>query len=427
VFLQIVKKGQMSPNRLNKLLYRVGLRLDPKDLPTAFNLFDRRQSGTISLEDYIQTLTLTHYELDLAIEKIRIHLLKGCSNPNDAAAAAKSPRSGPAVAPQARPNAGVLNSGIVNSKNLIGKNIIRENFTLVQVFQMVNTKDDGIFSLDEMMDLAAKVEVFVTEEEARSCLAKMDVDGDDRVEEADFIAFMRQESHAQINKAFRVRECASTLRRWLVRGTTENTSATSTASASTEQWKGFATRYERRTRRKFPGYLDAETLLITMSVLGTHLSALEARELTLLVAPEKNGRVHQADLHAFMGREHRSFGELIALIERELLRDIIDAYRAHDAALTAHGAEDPDLAELYRRKVREVKKAVEKVYLQPPPGAEGDALRASRDTERGEGDEEYYAATNSAAAQDYGSRLKRANLEVISIVQLKDGLEFYFK
>jgi hypothetical protein len=134
VFLQIVKKGQMSPNRLNKLLYRVGLRLDPKDLPTAFNLFDRRQSGTISLEDYIQTLTLTHYELDLAIEKIRIHLLKGCSNPNDAAAAAKSPRSGPAVAPQARPNAGVLNSGIVNSKNLIGKNIIRENFTLEQPF-----------------------------------------------------------------------------------------------------------------------------------------------------------------------------------------------------------------------------------------------------------------------------------------------------
>lgn len=424
----------MTAHRLNKLLYRVGLRLDAKDLNTAYNLFDRRQNGLISLEEFIETLTLTQYELDLAVEKIRVHLLKGCSNPNDASAVAVGAKTTgrpgtTAVAPQARPNAGVLNSGIVNSKTMIGKNIIRENFTLVQVFQMVNTKGDDIFSLDEMMDLATKVEVFLTEEEARICLAKMDLDGDDRVEEADFIAFMRQDSPAQVHKAFRVRECASTLRRWLVRGTTENTSATATASASAEQWKAFATRYERRRGKKFPGYLDAETLLITMSVLGTNLSALEARELTLLVAPEKNGRVHQADLHAFMGREHRSFGELIALLERELLRDMVDAFRAHDAALTALGVEDADLAELYRRKIHEAKKAVEKVYLQPPPGAEGDAMRASRDSERsmGEGEDEYYVASNSAAAQDYGNRLKRTNMEVISIVQLKDGLEFFFK
>eukprot|EP00428_Durinskia_dybowskii_P086513 CAMPEP_0170444082 /NCGR_PEP_ID=MMETSP0117_2-20130122/48335_1 /TAXON_ID=400756 /ORGANISM="Durinskia baltica, Strain CSIRO CS-38" /LENGTH=118 /DNA_ID=CAMNT_0010704861 /DNA_START=208 /DNA_END=561 /DNA_ORIENTATION=- len=112
-----------------------------------------------------------------------------------------------------------------------------------------------------------------------------------------------------------------------------------------------------------------------MSNLGTNLSALEARELTLLVAPEKNGRVHQADLHSFMGREHRSYGELIALLERDLIKDLIDAYRAHDAALTAHGVEDVDLAAMYRRMIGEAKTAVEKVYLQPPPGTDPDAAR----------------------------------------------------
>jgi hypothetical protein len=28
-----------------------------------------------------------------------------------------------------------------------------------------------------------------------------------------------------------------------------------------------------------------------------------------------------------MGRESRSYGELVALIERELMRDVVDAYR----------------------------------------------------------------------------------------------------
>jgi Ca2+-binding EF-hand superfamily protein len=419
----------MHPAQLNKLLFKVGLRFDAKDLVTAFSLFDRRQNGVVSLEEFCEVLNLTDYEIDLAIEKIRVHLLKGCSSPNDASAsgAGKPPsRQGAVVPPAGRPNAGVLGSSIITSKSQIGKNIIRENFTLVQVFNMVNTKDDGIFSLDEMMDLSTKVEVFLTEEEARKCLSKMDLDGDDRVEEADFITFMRNDSNATVNKAFRVRECASTLRRWLVRGTTENASANSTASASAQQWKAFKKQYEKHTKRAFPNYLDAQIMLITMSNQGTRLSALEARELTLLVAPEKNGRIHQADLHSFMGREHRSYGELIALMERELMKDIIDAYRAHDAANTAHGAEDADLAEMFRRKIGEVKKAVEKVYLQPPPGAETDPTRAPREGE-GEGEEEVYTSTNNVAAQEYGHRLKRTNMEVISIVQLKDGLEFFFK
>lgn len=425
------KKGQMNAAKLNKLLFQVGLRLEPKDMQTAFSLFDRKQNGLISLEEFSEILTLTEYELDLAIEKIRVHLLKGCSSPNDASATAAPKTSRPTAAAGAstgRANAGVLGSNIVNSKNLLGKNIIRENYTLVQVFHMINTKDDGIFSLDEMMDLATKVEVFMTEEEARKCLRVLDMNRDDRVEEADFVSFMRQDSRALINKAFRVREAASTLRRWLVRGTTENANATSTASASTQQWKHFKHQYQKFTKHKFPGYLDAQVLLLTMSNLNTILSALEARELTLLVAPEKNGRIHQTDLHSFMGREHRSYGELIALLERELLKDVIDAYRAHSAALTATGQEDIDLAELYRRKITDIKKAVEKVYQQPPPGSEVDTQRDLRDTrdDREAPEEEYYSAP-SVAAQEYGNRLKRTNLEVISISQLKDGLEFYFK
>eukprot|EP01032_Pedospumella_encystans_P016863 gene16863-19219_t len=422
-------KGQMTSAKLTKLLYQVGLRLDPKDLVTAFSMFDRKQNGLVSLEEFGEILSLTDYELDLAVEKIRVNLLKGCSAPTDASANTVpqgSTRQSGMMSQMARAASGVLGSGIVTGKPQVGKNIIRENFTLVQVFQMVNTKNDGIFGLDEMMDLSTKVEVFVTEEEARKCLKRMDLDGDDRVEEADFIGFMRQDSRALVNKAFRVREASCILRRWLVRGTTE-LNATTTASASKAQWKAFKHLYQQLTKHKFPGYLDAQVLLITMSKLGMLLSALETRELTLLVAPEKSGRVHQADLHTFMGRENRTFGELIALIERDLLRDFIDIYRAHHAAQMVTGQEDLDLAEHFKRKVMEIKKAVEKVYQQPPPGSEADPNRDTRENKE-DNEEEYYSARNQPMqVETHHARMKRANMEVISIQQLKDGLEFYFK
>jgi Ca2+-binding EF-hand superfamily protein len=413
--------------------------MDSKDLVTSFSLFDRHQNGIISLEEFADILSLTDFELDLAIEKIRVILLKGCSNPNDASAAPmlnKSSSTGPlggltssmgGSALIGRSSAGVLGSGIVGSKNLIGKNIIRENYCLIEIFNLVNTKDDMIFSLDEMMDMATKVEVFLSEEEARKVIKMLDIDGDDRVEEADFITFMRQGSHAMIKKGFRVREAAATLRRWLVRGTTENNNATSTASASAAQWKAFQKSYQKLTKRKFPGYLDAQVLLLTLSNLGTRLSALEARELTLLVAPEKNGRVHQADLHSFMGRENRSFGELIALLERELLKDLIDSYRSYHAAFVSTGVEDADLLGMYTKKVAELRKAVELVYLRAPANDGGENTRGegSRSRDEQDMDEEYYNTRAQAQAQD--SRSKRTNMEVISIAQLKDGLESHFK
>jgi len=430
---------QLNETKLKKLLTDVGLHLDRPDIGLVFNLFDVRQNGSISIEEFVEILALTDYELDLALEKIRIHLLKGCSQATDISskgALGPTRAKPPSAVAVGRASSGVLDSGISASKNSLGKNIIRENYTLAHVFEMVNTKDDGVFSLDEMMDLAAKVEVFLTEEEARKALSIMDLDGDDRIEEADFIAFMRQESHAHINKAYRVRESAANLRRWLVRGTTENASAASTASASTHQWKQFQLKYQRLTRKKFPGFLDAQVLMHTLANhIGCRLSSHEARELTLLVAPEKNGRIHQADLHNFMGRESRSFGELMAVLERDMLVDVIDAYRAHHAALEKTGKEDLDLSEVYRKKVLEIKKAVEKVYSRPPPpsdleGGAGGHGDGTGEPGGAEGEDFYLAQQQQQEYQQnqYGTRSgRRMSMEVISIQQLKDGIEFYVK
>jgi hypothetical protein len=45
------------------------------------------------------------------------------------------------------------------------------------------------------------------------------------------------------------------------------------------------------------------------------------------LAPEKRGRVQKDDLSAFISRTCRSFGVLLALLERDLLKAVIGAFR----------------------------------------------------------------------------------------------------
>jgi Ca2+-binding EF-hand superfamily protein len=417
----------LYPAKWSKMLTDVGLKLKPTDITQGFNFFDVNHNGFVSIEEFTSILGLTDYELDLALDKIRLKLLLPCI-PKDVLKAVP--------VQQANPNLQKQLSGVIGgdhaSHPYIGKNKIRESITLMQIFNMVNIKKDSILSLDEMMDLAYKVEVFVTEEEARKLLTMMDMDGDDRVEEHDFIAFMRRESQALVNKAFRIREAAAYLRRWLVRGTTEKMDNNSTATASKSQWKWFKHRYEKALGQKFPGFLSAPVLQSTFLVLGIRLSAIEARELTLLIAPEKTGRIHLADLHGFMGRSCRSIGELIACLERDIFSDLIDAYRAHTHAMKFTGREDSDLSLIFHRKVEEIQKFVENVYAMKdkkakdaanPPSTTNPKTGAPKDALFDEDDDEPVPTATMAVSQSQDlTRFLKGSHEVISLNHLKTGV-----
>ncbi len=160
---------------------------------------------------------------------------------------------------------------------------------------------------------------------------------------------------------------------------------------------------------------------MTLATLGVRLSAIEARELTLLMAPEKNGRIHQSDLHAFMGRSCRSFGELVAVLERDLLRDLFDAYRAHNLAVRATGKEDPDLADLYRKKLEAIKAGVEIVFSKPPPPV---VEAKDQDRDRDEDDAPSVPAPKPVAPEP---KQRKTSHEVIAVAQLKAGMEDVFK
>jgi Ca2+-binding EF-hand superfamily protein len=431
----------MSYNNWLNLLYDIGCRMKSPDVVQMFRFFDNNQNGFISIEEYTQILVLTDYELDLAMEKIRIKLLLPCI-PRDIMKASSGTK--PQTLNQ-KANIGVIGAHSIQLHPYIGKNKIRENITLSYIFSIVNLKKDSILSLDDLMDLSSKLEVFLTEEEARKALLVMDLNGDDRVEEADFISFMRRDSSANMKKAYRLRESVAMLRRWLVRGTTCKLDQSSlTATASKEQWKGFKKIYKKVFNTKFPGYLSPQLLQIALRNLGIFLSTIEARELTLMVAPEKSGRVHLTDLHTFMGRTCRSYGELIALFDREILMDLVDGYRAQYKAKYVSGKEDLDLVTLYNRKLEELKRNIENIYLNAnnkpsSTSGKGGALAsvpaiASKDADDYD-DDDYAAralaplsnaALSSAEAIQQQRLLRMKSHDIISVAQLRVGLWDYY-
>jgi Ca2+-binding EF-hand superfamily protein len=49
------------------------------------------------------------------------------------------------------------------------------------VFKAINSTVDGILSLGELLDMAARLELFLTEEEGSRIFSLMDMDGDEKV------------------------------------------------------------------------------------------------------------------------------------------------------------------------------------------------------------------------------------------------------
>lgn len=81
---------------------------------------------------------------------------------------------------------------------------------------------------------------------------------------------------------------------------------------------------------------------------------VETRELAFIVAPEKNGRINQSDLITFSKGSCRSYGELLALLERDIMEPAVTQYKKHIEFIRKTGVEDHDLAARFEGMMREV-------------------------------------------------------------------------
>jgi Ca2+-binding EF-hand superfamily protein len=173
--------GQIKKSHFTKLLNDAGACIDSADVQAIFRYFDFNINGSVSREEYCQVVGLTEAELAQVVEKIRTKLLSTCKPSSSSSSSSSKDAAGSEAAKVAKTKAAV-----------------RTNRVLGEVFRLVNSNDDGIISLDEVLDLTGKLEIFVTEGEAARVFRAMDVNSDGRVEEADFVSFMKRSSELAV-------------------------------------------------------------------------------------------------------------------------------------------------------------------------------------------------------------------------------------
>jgi Ca2+-binding EF-hand superfamily protein len=164
--------------RFQSMLMDVGLKMDKQDYKHCFHYFDFKQDHTINREEFAFFISLTDYELDRVVDIMKERLWSVTQ----------------------------------------GASRIKHNRMLRDIYRIINRDGASILSTREIMALCARFNIFVTEEEARKLKKLMDCDGNDKVEEKDFLLFMKTNRSVAHRSAQRTKESTAVLRRWLLRG-----------------------------------------------------------------------------------------------------------------------------------------------------------------------------------------------------------------
>ena len=178
------------------------------------------------------------------------------------------------------------------------------------------------------------------------------------------------------------------------------------------QWEELKQRKEKATGAKFPGYICSEDLLLLLISLGYRISAVEARELVLIIAPGKNswqnGKIEQKELIAFTHSSCRLFGELDKILEKDMLAPLIAAYKEHRDVVRTNGETSEHLLDTYEGIMHEISEDV-RTALNPADLNASGPVPPSTPTNRGVNGKAMTKPTNMK--------------DVYSITELKTGIE----
>ena len=289
---------KMGFSKMRNMLIAVGCPVESSDMDFIFHTFDISQNNYISREDFTFLVELSPDEQDDAIV--------------------------------------FAHDSVYDT--LKGTSKLKHSQLFVEMFKMINSNNDGILSLPEILNFYSHLGVYLTPAEGRKIMQVMDVKGKDRLEEGDFVSFMTTPARetAQVRRAFRVREASEKVRRWLIRSVNLSSAVGSSNTAEPTFWRELRERHGRSRGVTFPGYLTSNDLCGLAARLGFCLSSTECKQLCLVIAPTKSGRIHQSDLLSFMNTSSRQFGELLAMLERDILKPVIEAFKERKEASAAN-------------------------------------------------------------------------------------------
>ena len=350
---------------MRNMLTAVGCPIERADMNACFHFFDIHQDDYISREDFAFAMELSPDELDEAVISAQDQVIKALNTTNK----------------------------------------MKHNQLYCEMFRLINVNGDGILSFAEITNFFARMNIYLTPVESRKMMQLMDVHGKDRIEEDDFVSFMSNHARdaSMLRRAFRVREASESVRRWLVRSTNPLGGAAA-APVEPKYWRDLRQNHENSRGASFPGFLSAPDIQHLLSVLAYSMSIAECKQMCLILAPTKSGRIHQPDLEAFMASSCRAFGELLALLERDMLKEVVDLYRELQGAGGGPSPSAEKKASL-EKEFREIVKEIEHTVV----ASAGASLTAGKES----------GSSNSSSSSGVS--------DVVSVAQVKAGIQAYMQ
>jgi hypothetical protein len=98
-------------------------------------------------------------------------------------------------------------------------------------------------------------------------------------------------------------------------------------SSTAHQWKELERKHRNSYGTRFPGYITSSDISLILCKHGISLAPSELMQVVMAVAPMNTGRIMQADLEEFMARRTQSFGELLHILENDVMKPVVDVYK----------------------------------------------------------------------------------------------------
>ena len=205
------------------MLDDLGMRIESHDLVWCYYCFNCDSGKYITLKEFMENITLSEHEIDIHMDYLRQKILK-VALVNETKDSNKTSIT-----------ANITGNKSTTNNSQIAPNKLRDNRIFSRFFQYINISKSGILSVDEFLEFTSKIDMYLSEDEAKDILKSMDTNNNQKVEETEFIDFMKQTNMVLLKKADRINNAADKLRKWLLQGQVAGSAAMNSTmkSAST--------------------------------------------------------------------------------------------------------------------------------------------------------------------------------------------------
>ncbi|KAG5183282.1 hypothetical protein JKP88DRAFT_241452 [Tribonema minus] len=302
-------KGKLTKAQMQKLLREVGLNVEAKDLSLLVGRIDSSTPTTeVSREEFLHFIALSEDEVDEVCDALR------------------QVRAETLIALQLLMR---RKFGIGGYGKVFGRPHKEQIKALRRRFEQLDGDGDGVLSRQDICKMLENASIYVTAEELETIIrSRFDLDGDGRVDLLNFLKFFLSKDNKDRRMAARVSHALEALRNWALSMQKEKLKGANTNNVdSVTAWMELVRRHTIATKKAFPGHLGVDDVGMALERLNVRLSLKEVYQTVQRIAPLSEGQISADTFHSFICTEPRTTGQLLKVLEKEILPQLVESYR----------------------------------------------------------------------------------------------------